>query len=335
MICVFSIEYSSKISCCVYWASVFLGYDTWSHIVIWEINDHSTFALLQKTGSLNLVHNSLALVSIETLSKIVVEIHSEEVVCSLVFNKTYILEPLPYAECFLVSIFHLVEPCSCLVNKLWILVSLFMELHIQLHELWDSILLNSFLWTPCLVSYDKLTKLCAPIAKVIYSYNIVSKLGMNLVKRVTDYCSSEMANVEILCNVRRWVVNTYGLSLAYIGFAEVICVGCLYHCLYKYIFLDIEVQVCTCYIDLLDEIYISYGFLYIGCNHIWGFSEHLCQPEARKCKITHIRAWWDLDWSHDIWHFDSFYVIWDKLCNFFFHDNVPFMFILFEIYMCW
>ena len=49
---------------------------------------------------------------------------------------------------------------------------------------------------------DQHTELSAPVAEMIDTNDFITELGENLIQRITDDGCSQMANVEVLSNVR-------------------------------------------------------------------------------------------------------------------------------------
>ncbi len=80
---------------------------------------------------------------------------------------------------------------------------LYMELSIISQKRCDRFSYHIFLVSPMSVSADHLTKLCTVISYMIKSHYLESKGVVNLVKGITDYCTSDMSNMEWLGYVRR------------------------------------------------------------------------------------------------------------------------------------
>ena len=85
---------------------------------------------------------------------------------------------------------------------------------------------------------------------MIDTNDFITELGENLIQRITDDGCSQMANMEILSNVRRRVVDTDCLVLTLIRTAIISCVVILIDNLLCILcFIDIKVEVTAYNLD--------------------------------------------------------------------------------------
>ena len=89
-----------------------------------------------------------------------------------------------------------------------------MELHIQVHELLNALFFNGFLIAELLIGNEKLTELGSPVAQMIDTDNLIAQLAEDLVKGISNDRGTEMADMEILGNIGRGIVDTNRFPLA-------------------------------------------------------------------------------------------------------------------------
>ena len=124
----------------------------------------------------------------------------------------------------LVTHLHLVEFSTCSVSKLGLTLLLFLgdgvvDLDVQFNQRVDAALFYHLLAAPGVIRQDQLTKLGAPVAKVVNAKAFVACKLVHLLERVTDNGGAQVTDVEGLCDVGRGIVKHDLLAAADVGCA--------------------------------------------------------------------------------------------------------------------
>ena len=283
VIFVVAIERSGQIAGDVKRRAVAAQHQRRGHVVIVEIDHLRALAFHQQALFLELGHDRIHLVVVESLAVVAVELDAQQIVHALGILKSHGLEPGEDLEGFLVAVLNLLEPGAAQIVQSRILLRLGVELHVQIDHRLHTALFDLFAVAPELVSGDHLAELAAPVAQVVDAHGLVAVKVIDALKAMADHRRGEMADVEALGDVDGGVVQTHGLALAHLGRAPRAGLG-------QHGFddarghvgaADEDVHIAAHNLDVID-LFAAHLFGQRGRDHRRGLAQGLGQAEARQ-----------------------------------------------------
>ncbi len=179
--------------------------DAGRHVPLGQVDDLRAvvqFEKAERTDLLDRLFHEAAL-HIEGLARVGVEVDAELTVGLRVLREGDVAEPFPEREVLGIALLELVEFSPRQVLERRILFRLFMELHVEPHELVDADPLDGLTVAPAAEGHDLLSELRAPVAEVVDPRAVVADEFVQELDRMSDDRRAEMPDVEGLADVRR------------------------------------------------------------------------------------------------------------------------------------
>ena len=277
--------------------SVALEYQARSHSVLLKINDRRAVVYLQKSHIAKLLNLRGHLIGIEALALIAIKFNAKLLICLLIFSKAYINKPTPKSDIFLITILELTKFCSRFIGKrgicgntlLLVTRNCVIYFYVKSNQCVNSAVFDFLTVTPLFVSYNKLSKLCSPVSEIVDSNTLVSRKLVKLLERMSDYSSTQMSDMEGLCNVGRGIVENDRLTITHLARSAVFFAllrNLAYYLFSKIFAVKIYIQISVYRLCALNCIQSKLGCDCLG-NLYGSHSESSAELEARKCDITH------------------------------------------------
>ena len=291
VICFLTVQRCSDISCCIQCAAVFTDDQTRRHIFVFQINDHRTFGFFQQFFCFQFFYNCIHFVIVEGFASVRVECYAQHFIYAFKFFDGNIIEPFPQSQCFFFTVLHFYEPQTCFIIhvQFGMCFCFIVEFNVNTHQFLDTVFFNQFFAAPVFVSNDQFTELCTPVTQMVYTYYFITQFFVDFVDRITDYCGTQVTNVERFCDVRRGIVNYNCFACAHVAFTVVFFLfqNCGQNLFCVNTFIYEEVDVSTNHFHFCDEIGFFDFFDQFRSDHRGRFAECFCQTETRVSKVTH------------------------------------------------
>ena len=291
VICFLAVQCCSDISCCIQCAAVFTDDQAGRHIFVFQIYDHCAFGFFQQFFRFQFFHNGIHFVVIEGFASVRVEGYTQHFIYAFKFFDGNIIEPFPQSQCFFFAVLHFYEPQAGFIIHIQFGMGFcfIVELNINTHQFLNTVFFYGFLAAPVFVSYDQLTKLCAPVAQMVDAFYIVAQFFVDFVQGVTNYCGTQVTNVERFCDIRGGIVDDNGFACAHVAFTVVFFL--FQHCgqnLFRInAFIQEEVDISANHFHFCDEIGFFDFFDQFRSDHRGSLAEYFCQTETGVSKVTH------------------------------------------------
>ena len=159
---------------------------SWIQVVLGKINDAGATTLLQQVLVVEQLQDFIHLVIVEGFTIVGVELNVQHVVDLHETLQRFSPEPLPQMNGFFITVFQLPEPFTTGFGIFWMFIGFRVDLNVVFLQCVDWVSLDSFFIAPHFVGGHQLTKLGAPVAKVVNLDRVVVDLLHDVGNRVTN-----------------------------------------------------------------------------------------------------------------------------------------------------
>jgi len=259
------------------------------HVVIAQIHHLRAVAFGQQALLLQLVHHTVSLIMVETLTRVIVKLHAQLFVYAAGVLEGDVLEPVKNLQRFGIAVLDLLKPGATLVFQLGVLFGLLMEAHIQGGHRVHAALFHFFFIAPLFVGAYHLAKLRAPVSQMVDGHGMPAQEAIDAAQGIADHGGAEVADMEALGNVDAGIIQHHGFALALIAAAPAFGRGhhLLQGILGKIAAIEEEIEISVHRLRGADVRTVNRRRKLLG-NHGRAHAQRLGQLKAGKSKIAQL-----------------------------------------------